>query len=137
MSHFYTLKCDGGAQPNPGKGASASVIYNSKGEIIDKAAVYHTHTTNNIAEYKSLILGLERAIKLNIKKLNIRMDSQLVVKQIKMEYKINNSTLKELHVEIMNLLLHFDEFTIEHIYRDKNKDADELADLCIMLKQNI
>ena len=65
------------------------------------------------------------------------MDSQLVVKQVKMEYKINNPILKGLHMEILEHLTHLETFTIEHIYRDKNKDADALANLCVMLKEDI
>jgi len=133
---MYTLKCDGACKNNPGIGSSASVIYEN-GIIIDQAAQYFTHTTNNVAEYKSLLLGLKRAVKLGIKKLKIQMDSQLVVKQVKLEYKINNPILKGLHLEILEELSKLDMFSIEHIYRDKNKDADALANLCVQLKEDI
>ncbi len=136
MTKVYTLKCDGACKNNPGIGSSASVIYEN-GAIIDQAAQYFTHTTNNVAEYKSLLLGIKRALKLGIKDLKIQMDSQLVVKQVRMEYKINNPVLKGLHVEIMEQLSKLDSFTIDHIYRTENKDADALANLCVQLKEDI
>ncbi len=135
-SKNYILKCDGGALNNPGRGASASVIFEN-GLIIDKKATYFSHITNNAAEYNSLILGLKRCIKLGIKDIKIKMDSQLVVKQVLGEYKVRNEALKELHFKVLELLVQFDSFTIEHIYRNQNTDADELADLCILLKQDI
>ena len=132
----YMLKCDGGALNNPGRGASASVIFEN-GVIIDKKAIYYPHTTNNAAEYNSLILGLKRCIKLGIKNIKIKMDSQLVVKQVLGEYKVKNENLKLLYLQVLELLLKFDSFKIEHIYRNQNTDADELADLCILLKEDI
>ena len=132
----YVLKCDGGALNNPGRGSSASVIFEN-GVIIDKKATYYSHTTNNAAEYNSLILGLKRCIKLGIKDIKIKMDSQLVVKQVLGEYKVRNENLKELHFQVLELLVKFDTFTIEHIYRNQNTDADELADLCILMKEDL
>ncbi len=132
----YVLKCDGGALNNPGRGASASVIYEN-GIIIDKRAIYFSHTTNNAAEYNSLILGLKRCLKLGIKDIQVKMDSQLVVKQVLGEYKDKNEALKGLHFQVLELVVQFDSFTIDHIYRNQNTDADELADLCILLKNDI
>ncbi len=132
----YVLKCDGGALNNPGRGASASVIYEN-GIIIDKRAIYFSHTTNNAAEYNSLILGLKRCLKLGIKDIQVKMDSQLVVKQVLGEYKVKNEALKGLHFQVLELVVQFDSFTIDHIYRNQNTDADELADLCILLKNDI
>ena len=65
------------------------------------------------------------------------MDSQLVVKQVLGEYKVRNENLKELYIQVLELLVKFDIFTIEHVYRNQNTDADELADLCILMKKDL
>ena len=132
----YTLKFDGGSLNNPGISAGASVIFKDN-YIIDKAAIYIPHGTNNIAEYNALILGLQRAISLKIKKLNIQGDSLLVVNQIIGKYRVKNDVLKKLHAIACELLSKIEEYTIKHVYRKDNTDADSLADLCILIKSNI
>ena len=132
----YTLKFDGGSLNNPGISSAASVIFKDR-SIIDRAAMYIPHGTNNIAEYNALILGLRRAIRLKIKKLNIRGDSLLVVNQIIGKYSVKNDALKKLHAIACELLSKIQEYTIKHIYRKDNTEADSLADLCIIIKSDI
>ena len=132
----YTLKFDGGSLNNPGISAGASVIFKDN-YIIDRAAMYIPHGTNNIAEYNALILGLRRAIRLKIKKLNIRGDSLLVVNQIIGKYSVKNDALKKLHAIACELLSKIQEYTIKHIYRKDNTEADSLSELCIIIKSDI
>ncbi len=132
MTKVYILKYDGGARGNPGRGASGSVIFEND-KIIDQSARYYSYTTNNIAEYKGLLLGLQRAKKLGIKKLKVYGDSLLVTKQIKGEYKINNPTLKEIYLQVIQEMLYFDDISIDHVYRVNNKEADAMVNLAIEL----
>jgi ribonuclease HI len=136
MTKLYTLNFDGACKGNPGKGASASVIFEN-GKIIDQSAIYYSRTTNNIAEYKGLLLGLQRAKDLGIKKIKVYGDSMLVIRQIKGEYKINNQTLKDIYLQIIELLVAFDDISIDHVYRVNNKEADALANLCVELATNL
>ncbi len=136
----YILKFDGACKQNPGQGASAAIIYeknNNQTVIIDKTAEYFSHTTNNIAEYNALLIGLKKAVKLGIKNIEIYGDSMLVIKQIKGEYKIKNERLKEIYSSILTILSKFDTFSIDHVYRNNNVDADALANLCVLLKNDI
>ena len=132
MTKVYTLKFDGGSKGNPGRGASGSVIFEND-KIIDQSARYYSHTTNNIAEYKGLLLGLQRAKKLGIKKIKVYGDSMLVIKQIKGEYKINNPSLKEIYLQVIQEMLYFDDITLEHVYRVDNKEADAMVNLAVEL----
>jgi ribonuclease HI len=132
MTKVYTLKFDGACKGNPGKGASASVIFEND-KILDQSAKYYSHTTNNIAEYKGLLLGLQRAKKLGIKKLKVYGDSNLVVKQIKGEYKVNNPILKEIYLQVIQEMLYFDDISLDHVYRVDNKESDALANLSVEL----
>ena len=88
-------------------------------------------------EYTALLIGLKKAVSLGIKNIKIFGDSMLVIKQVKGEYKIKNERLKELHIDIIQQLKKFDFFEINHVYRNKNVDADELANLSVLLKSNI
>ena len=125
---------DGGARGNPGPAAGGAVIKDSKsGEIILKSSEYFGRTTNNQAEYRALILGLQRAKgifkkhKADTKELECFLDSELVVRHLNHEYKIKDKDLQLVFIQVWNLTLDFDSVTFTHIPRVENKEADRLV----------
>jgi ribonuclease HI len=125
----YILRFDGGCDPNPGNGGCGSVILKNNKIIAEKSRKLE-NTTNNKAEYKGLILGLKKAIKLNIKTILIQGDSKLVINQVSNLWKIKNEGLKPLHAKTQELLKNFDNYKLEWIPRDKNTIADRLSKEC-------
>ena len=121
------LFTDGGSRGNPGKAAAGIVLYDDNGKVIDTKGMYLGVTTNNIAEYKGIILGLETAIKNNIKKIDCFMDSELIIKQLNGQYKVKNQGLRELYNQVNKLKDNFEEITFTHVLRSKNKNADLLV----------
>jgi ribonuclease HI len=130
-SPVVNLYTDGACRGNPGQGGAGAVLVDETGEVI--AAVRHSlgHCTNNIAEYRALIFGLEEALKKRCGRLNIFLDSELLVNQIKGSYKVKNENLKVLMLEVRKLLSYFDSYKVEHIDRSQNHMADKLANEAI------
>ncbi|KAF0132701.1 MAG: ribonuclease H [Candidatus Saganbacteria bacterium] len=117
---------DGAARGNPGPAGIGVVIFkNSK--IISEISDYIGKTTNNVAEYIALTRGLEEALLLGEKEVEVNADSELVVKQIKGEYKVKNEGLAPLHYNAQALIKKFKRFNIKYIPREKNELADRLA----------
>jgi ribonuclease HI len=126
----YTLYFDGCSKGNPGISGCGAVIYNSDNEEIWSIAEYiGDKYTNNYAEYCGLIRGLEEAIKLNIHVLVVKGDSQLVIRQMKGEYKVKANTLISLYHQATLLASKFEHIEYHHIYRCDNKRADSLSNL--------
>ncbi|MCD4704494.1 ribonuclease HI family protein [bacterium] len=123
----YKLFTDGGARGNPGPAGIGGVLYNSKDEVVADFSVYLGETTNNQAEYKALLKGLELALENKVEDLESFLDSELVVKQLNREYKVKNKDLALLFVKAWNLSLSFRKITFQHVYREQNKAADALA----------
>jgi len=123
----YFLYTDGGSRGNPGPSGAGGVIMDSTGTIVAEISVYLGVATNNQAEYRSLILTLERAIELGIKKVCCYMDSSLVVNQVNKRWKINNEILIELCEQVNQIIGNFESFRLTHVFRDSNKYADSLA----------
>jgi ribonuclease HI len=142
---------DGGSRGNPGKSASGFVVYNlealnlnqvntsadqiitSQAQVVHQEGVYLGITTNNVAEWNSVILGLEYIVKTHpeCKTVKVFMDSDLVVKQIKGIYKIKQPHLIPLGQKIKELQKHFTSFEVSHIYREYNKLADQMVNECL------
>ena len=122
----YNLYADGGARGNPGSAASGFVVYNGE-EIIAREGKYLGVATNNQAEYNAILLGLEKAQELNITELDCFLDSELVVKQLKLEYKVKNKDLAAIFLKAWNLSKKFKRIKFHHIPREKNKEADALV----------
>ena len=99
--------------------------------MVFKGGGYLGSTTNNVAEYQALIKGVEKCRELKIKKIIIRMDSQLVVRQIEGSYKVKTPHLRPLYVEAQTLLSTLESFSIEHVRREENSLADSLANLAL------
>ncbi len=123
---MLTIHTDGGSRGNPGKAGIGVVIEKDDGNK-EQIYKYIGMTTNNIAEYTALKEALMRAEELGEKHVSVIMDSELVVKQIKGEYRVKNEGLKPLYKDIKNIIREFDYFEIRHVMRKDNKEADKLA----------
>lgn len=128
LAVMYT---DGGARGNPGIAGIGILIEDEDGNIIKEISQYIGEQTNNVAEYKALNRGLEVALDLGIKKITCYLDSELVVKQIKGEYKVKNERMIPMYNMTMPLIKKFDSFEIIHIKRKLNKKADKLVNEAI------
>lgn len=122
-----TIYSDGGSRGNPGPSAAAFVIMNGHDEIVDQGGVYLGITTNNQAEYHGVRLGLEKALEYNIRSIECRVDSMLVVNQLKGLYKIKNRELWPINERITSLVAQFDKVTFTHVPRELNTFADSLV----------
>ena len=127
------LYFDGCSKGNPGLAGAGFVIYNNGVEIFSHS-IFLGNKTNNEAEYLALLFGIEEAIKLNIKSLDVFGDSQLVIYQINGKYAIKNARLKEFYNKIKNKISFFDSITFTHVLRDKNTRADELSNIALELQ---
>jgi ribonuclease HI len=120
------VNVDGGARGNPGPAAIAAVISTPKGEVIEQRAERIGTATNNVAEYRALLLGIERARALGAREVELIGDSQLVVRQVKGEYKVKDEALRALSEQVRAALEPFERWSINHVPREENAAADEL-----------
>ena len=118
---------DGGARGNPGPAAAAAVVSAPDGRVLDEAAVTLGHATNNVAEYRALLLGLELARDLGAEEVEVINDSELVARQIGGEYKVKHPGLRRLFTESMETLRGFHKWSIRPVPREQNARADELV----------
>jgi ribonuclease HI len=119
---------DGGARGNPGPAAAAAVLTDAAtGAELDEASAYLGKTTNNVAEYRGLLLGLERARALGATSVEVVNDSELVAKQVNGEYKVKHPDMKALHAQARSALEGFDSWSIRSVPRAQNADADALV----------
>jgi ribonuclease HI len=121
------VNVDGGARGNPGPAAIAAVIQGSGGEVVEEHGERIGRATNNVAEYRALLLGIERAAALGAGELELVGDSELVVKQVKGEYKVKDATMRELHAQVKTALEGFEKWSIRHVRREHNAEADRLV----------
>jgi ribonuclease HI len=121
------VNVDGGARGNPGPAAIAAVVQDGDGEVLEEQSAAIGRATNNVAEYRALLLGIERAAALGAKRLELVGDSELVVRQVKGDYKVKDETLRELHRQVREALRGFDQWSIRHVRRDQNAEADRLV----------
>ena len=131
MQDTLTISFDGGSRGNPGPSGIGVVVAAADGTPLITLGRFIGRGTNNVAEYKALITGLQEAKKLGAKKVIVRGDSELIVKQMRGEYRVKSADLKELYDEAQHLLHQFDEAKIEHNLRHKNVLADKLANLAM------
>jgi ribonuclease HI len=122
-----TLFADGGSRGNPGPAASAAVLLGAQGELIEEIAAFLGTATNNVAEWTALCLGLEAARKRGIRRLDVRLDSELVVRQLRGEYRVKHVGLQPLYQRAVRLLKDFDKVEIGHVPRKQNAVADRLV----------
>lgn len=118
---------DGGARGNPGPAGIGVVIKDVDGNIIEEHGEYIGETTNNQAEYQALIKGLELALELGSEEAQCFLDSELVVRQLKQEYKVKEPGLQKLFVKAWNLSQKFKKISFQHVRRELNTEADRLV----------
>lgn len=123
----WTLRCDGGSRGNPGPAALGYVLCDPTGAEIEAEGIFLGNATNNVAEYRSLIAGLEAAIRLEVRELVVRMDSELVVRQMLGQYKVKNEGLKPLHADARAASARLGRVRYESVPRDDNGRADGLV----------
>lgn len=134
----YTLYADGGSRGNPGKAGAGAVVFDSLGKRVVEVADYLGIATNNVAEYEAVLRGLQKfrdefsSEHLASSELLIRMDSKLVIEQLKGNYKVKHQNLVPRYLEVKNIIARsFPNVTFEHVPREKNKDADALANIAM------
>jgi ribonuclease HI len=125
--NYLIANTDGGARGNPGPAGYGVVIKDQGGSKVAGLSEYLGHQTNNYAEYSALLAALHYAVEHGPKALKVISDSELLVKQIKGQYKVKNLALKEMHDRAKQLIAKLDWFAIEHSFREQNQEADRLA----------
>ena len=118
---------DGGSRGNPGPAAAAAVLSTPDGDVVDEAAVTLGTVTNNVAEYRGLLLGLERAAALGATEVEFINDSELIAHQVTGRYKVKHPDMKPLHADALRALGGFERWSIRPVPRAKNADADALV----------
>ena len=123
----YQANIDGGSRGNPGPAAYGVVIRNAKGEVVARLKKYIGQNTNNVAEYFGLIAALDYAQTHDIRALRIESDSELLVKQMRGQYKVKSGDLRPLFERAKKMSQTLESFRIDHVYREQNRDADALV----------
>jgi ribonuclease HI len=118
---------DGGARGNPGPAAAAAVVSTPDGEILDEASELLGVASNNVAEYRGLLLGLARARALGATEVEVVNDSELIAKQVNGEYKVKHAAMRPLYLDAMAALREFDSWSIRSVPRAQNAEADALV----------
>jgi len=122
---------DGASRGNPGLAAIGATIKDEQGRLIARISQGIGWTTNNQAEYRAVIAALEEALRLGARQVELNSDSELVVKQIKGEYRVKKAALKPLYQRVKQLQNCLESFTINHIPRQQNREADRLANMAL------
>jgi ribonuclease HI len=118
---------DGGSRGNPGPAASGAVLFDESGAVLREVGTYLGVATNNVAEWTGLVTGLEAALELGVDDLAVRLDSELVVKQISGAYRVKHEGLIPLHAKAKVLLRKFARVDVQHVRRKENAAADALV----------
>jgi ribonuclease HI len=118
---------DGGARGNPGPAAAGAVVSTPEGEVLDEASALLGDATNNVAEYRGLLLGLERARALGAIEVEVVNDSELIARQVSGDYKVKHEGLEPLHAEALRALGEFERWSVRSVPRDENARADALV----------
>jgi len=122
---------DGGSRGNPGPAAAACVITSPAGEVLGEYAQLLGKTTNNVAEYRALLLGVEHARELGAEEVEVVGDSELIAKQVKGVYKVKHEAMRPLHREAMTALGQFERWSIRTVPRAQNAHADALVNAAL------
>ncbi|MBI9017461.1 MAG: ribonuclease HI family protein [Phycisphaerae bacterium] len=124
---YLRINADGGSRGNPGPAGAGVAICDRNGNVVFEGGFYLGTQTNNVAEYTGLLKGLETAKELGGTELDVKLDSELIVKQINGIYKVKNPTLKTFYQQICQLIGEFDKVKVSHVYREDNAHADAMA----------
>ena len=122
---------DGAARGNPGPAGAGAILRDSDGNVLAEIAEPLGRATNNVAEWTAVLLALEEARRLGATHVDLRMDSQLVARQISGVYRVKHPDLKPIHAAVMDLLRKLDGYTVAHVPRELNRDADRLSNVAI------
>ncbi len=136
MPDKVIVHIDGGSRGNPGPAAAGFIITNPAGNQIEAKAFFLGRATNNVAEYTALIKALEATKQIGAEHLTVFSDSELLVRQINGKYKVKSEQIKPLFQQAIGLLQQFDNWKLQHVMREKNKDADRLVNQALNLKQD-
>lgn len=123
----FVLRTDGGSRGNPGPSAIGVILEDDQGTVLEEIGACIGTATSNQAEYQALLTGLETAVDRGVRRLRILADSELLVRQMRQEYKVRNAGLKELYLQARALVRQFDRVEIKHVPREENVDADALV----------
>ena len=129
-----TLFCDGGSRGNPGPAAIGCVVFDATvdpREVVASVSECIGVTTNNVAEYRALIAGLEAVAHLRARIIHVRADSLLMIKQLRGEYRVKHANLKPLHAEARALLAAYEVSDLQHVRREENTEADALVNAAL------
>lgn len=121
------VNVDGGARGNPGPAAIAAVVSTPDGNVLEERGEAIGEATNNVAEYRALLLGIELARKRGASEVELIGDSELIARQVRGEYKVKEAGLKPLHAEVERALGGLEEWSIRNVPRDENAEADRLV----------
>ena len=132
-----SIHADGASRGNPGEAGAGVVISDERGKTLKEWKSYLGITTNNVAEYRAVLLALEKASTLGAKGVIINLDSELVVRQLTGEYKVREAHLKPLYQKALELLALFPKHRLQHVPREENRRADQLANEAIDQKIRI
>ncbi len=127
MPDSVVVHVDGGARGNPGPAAVAAVASDGDGATLGEKSAYIGEATNNVAEYRAVMLGLELARELGASSVEVVNDSELIARQIGGQYKVKHAGLRPLFLETMRALREFDRWSVRNVRREHNKRADELV----------
>jgi len=127
LSERLVVHVDGGARGNPGPAAIAAVLSDPDGGVVEERAETIGVATNNVAEYRALLLGIEHARALEANELDIVGDSELIARQVRGEYRVKDPSLRELHARVAKALEGFDRWSIRNVPRAENAHADRLV----------
>ena len=122
---------DGGSRGNPGPAAAGSVVSTPDGDVLDEASELLGVASNNVAEYRGLLLGLRRARELGATEVEAVNDSELIAKQVNGQYKVKHADMKPLHAEALAALGQFDRWTVRTVRRELNAHADALVNAAL------
>jgi probable phosphoglycerate mutase len=125
------VETDGAARHNPGPAGIGAVVRTPEGEVLGEVAEGLGETTNNVAEYKALIAGLEAAQEFPARAVRVRADSMLVIRQVQGAWKVKQAHLRPLVVRAQELLRNYDEVDLGHVPREENVDADLLVNAAL------
>lgn len=137
MKETLTLQFDGGSRGNPGPAGIGIVVSAADGTPLVTLGRFIGNATNNVAEYRALITAMQEAKKLGASRILIRGDSELIIKQMRGEYKVKHPDMKVLYAEAQEILATFEQTKIEHNLRHKNVLADKLANLAMDRRRDV
>jgi ribonuclease HI len=121
------LWTDGAARGNPGPAGIGVMLKTKSGKVIAAEGRSIGHATNNVAEYRALLLGLEKALERGVRRVEVRADSELLIKQLRSEYRVKNPGLRPLFEQAMTMIRRFEAVRLTHVRREHNAEADRLA----------